>query len=490
MIPKYTREEEQQLSDLAEQYTDILLEKRMELDSIEESDDNDSERFKTVFQEYMDIQNTLLAARRKLLDQFEDARFSVIKDSPEKILGDAHTQATSLINNRYRSYRQLIMSQTDADDREVQGFSGRDLRVDGLHIWLDVDVTTQDIKRTLRRHYEAFKDDPDRLHELDSMIEKIVSQSEHTSSTKGVLGKRFEFSNIDNLEKIFVTYPLELISLHDKVSSEVFKGGFDLDATPVRVIDAEKNRDAVFTLVSIDYSGLDETKISGQSELTEYDKVVLNAIISLYESGFRFVTTNMIYQFTVRNTGAHCSKKQAKEINESVTRLMFTRIIIDASEEAKIDHRIKDPTLDSTVINAKRGTGIINGILVDGIKLLDTSILFDYASQKDQVTRSSVKLLDTSKRKDTRTVILEEILRNRINAMKSPTKKMSNVIRYDSIYEQLRLTAASDGALRKQQFKIRKKIKTALDHYKDLGEIKSYKEKIEKKKAVSVEIRW
>lgn len=487
MIPKYTKDEQRQLDELAEQFNDMLLEKQDEIDTLEASGDKDSERYKTVLDEWLKIENAFLSARRELVDRFEDYRFAEIKDDPDKVFDDARSQSTTLINNRYKSYKRIITNQSDEGGKKISGFNGADLRVDGLQIWLDADTITKAIRQTLRRHYDSFKDDPDRLLELDKIVSEAVSESKYVSATRGILGGTVTFDNVDS---VLVTYPLTLIDTLDKVSNELFKGGFDSDPTPIEVIHAKGKQPAIYTLVSIDRSALDDSKISGLKDLSEFEQEVLNRIISFQEAGTYFVTTNMIYQALTGKKDAHCSKVMAQKINDATTRLMYIPIRIDASEEAKVDTRIKNPVFDAPAINAKRVTVNVNGKMVEGIKLLDTSIIRDYAMQKNQIGRYDFKLLNTDNNKNEETLILEGMLRRRILAIKSGS--LRNKILYDPFYDRLGIAQKmkNDQSLRNKQSSIRQTIKTALDHYKKVGFIKDYTENIEKKKVVSVTIRY
>ena len=189
---------------------------------------------------------------------------------------------------------------------------------------------------------------------------------------------------------------------------------------------------------------------------------------------------------------AHCSQKQAEAISDSITKLMFAHVIIDASDEAKLDKRVSRTKYDSNMINAKRVTISMNGQTVEAIKILDTPILFDYAQQKNQIGRFDVKLLDTPTNKTDETIVLEGYLRRRILSIKG-SSKLSPTILYETIYSQLDLTSSSEGALRKKKLKIRESVKKALDYFKAEGFIKGYVEnahKGEKNRIVSVTIRY
>lgn len=181
--------------------------------------------------------------------------------------------------------------------------------------------------------------------------------------------------------------------------------------------------------------------------------------------------------------GSHCSENQESMINNSITKLMFSHVIIDAKDEAGRDHRVTRTLFDSNAINAKRVSITINGKESKAIKILDTPILFDYARQKNQIGRFNMKLLDTPNNKNEETIILEGYLRRRILAMQNPESKLSTSIKYETVYKQLDISSPdgvirSEVALRKKKLKVRESVKKALDYFKKEGFIKNYSETV------------
>jgi len=451
-----------------------------------------SEAWRKAREEYFALQDEFSNERRKLLSEIERKHFSQLGGDRDLIVADARSQATELITNRYNYYKKIAETGVGDDGQILTGFSARDLRVDGSDIWLDTQEIIDDVKACVRLHYDALKDDPEGRLMIDQAITEVVSKSKFVSSKKGKLGETLTF---DTGISVRATRPTTYITPIDKISNKAFEGAFaDGEETGVAVISRAKSRKTIYTMVTIDISELENVQINGRRELTAFDREVHDAIITLFvEGGNIYITTNMIYQTMTGKSNAHCSAKQAEAISDSITKLMFSHVKIDASDEAKLDKRVTRAKYDSNAINAKRVTISMNGQTVEAIKILDTPILFDYAQQKNQIGRFDVKLLDTPNNKNEETIILEGYLRRRILAIKG-SSKLSPTILYETVYKQLDLSKIkSDSAMRNKTQKIRDSVKKALDYFKKEGFIKGYVEnshKGDKNRKVSVTIRY
>lgn len=451
-----------------------------------------SEEWRQARDEYFNLQDEFSRERQKLLAEIERKHFAQLGGDRDMIVENARSQATELISNRYNYYKKIAETGLSDMGEPLTGFSARDLRVDGAEIWLDTQQIIDDIKACLRLHYEALRDDQEGRDMIDQVIKEVVSKSKYVSSKKGKVG---EMLNFENEISVRATRPTTFITPIDKISNKAFEGAFaNGEETGVAVISRAKSRKTIYTMVSIDISELENVQISGRRELTAFDREVHDAIITLFvEGGNTYITTNMIYQTMTGKQNAHCSSKQAEAISDSITKLMFSHVKIDASAEAKLDKRVTRAKYDSNAINAKRVTISMNGQTVEAIKILDTPILFDYAQQKNQIGRFDVKLLDTPNNKNEETIILEGYLRRRILAIKG-SSKLSPTILYETVYKQLDLSKIkSDSAMRNKTQKIRDSVKKALDYFKKEGFIKGYVENShrgDKNRKVSVTIRY
>jgi hypothetical protein len=145
---------------------------------------------------------------------------------------------------------------------------------------------------------------------------------------------------------------------------------------------------------------------------------------------------------------------------------MRCHIIIDATKEAELyGYKSKDSKYDGMLIVAERATNVeLNGVLTEVIHIFRSPILYNLAAYKNQIGRLDIRLLNTTLKKNEETIILQDYLYRRILSMKG-TPKLSRVILYDTIYDHLKLQAATDGALRKKKKDVRDKVKTILSEW-------------------------
>jgi hypothetical protein len=215
----------------------------------------------------------------------------------------------------------------------------------------------------------------------------------------------------------------------------------------------------ITTLASIDFDNLNGTvQIRGRKELTAYDREVHDSIVSLYiDGGYEYITPQMIYRTMTGNPGAKLSDKQAEAISDSITKCMYSRVIIDASEEAKA-YGFEIFKYDGNLISGERVTATLNGNVLECLHILREPVLYEYANKKNQIGRFDIKLLNTPINKTEEIITLQGYLYRRILSMKG-SSNLSKTIVYETVYNQINVTAASDGALRKKKSKVRGQIK-------------------------------
>ncbi len=144
---------------------------------------------------------------------------------------------------------------------------------------------------------------------------------------------------------------------------------------------------------------------------------------------------------------------------------------------------------ENYLIPAKKVEILINGQRVkDCIFLLDTLPLFAYASQKNQIATVKVKLLDTPLMNTPENIELKAYLLRRILSMSHKKNRMTDIIRYDTIYEYLQVTASTKDSLKHKCKQIRDKVKMLLEFWKKAELIDNYKEEKEGKSFAKVVI--
>lgn len=284
---------------------------------------------------------------------------------------------------------------------------------------------------------------------------------------------KFGISKVDN------------ITFDDERNSAIYDAVNEEDVS-INVGRANSNK-RVETLIYIDFNDAKKSgiTISNEERITPYDREIHNAVASLAAEGNQYISTSMIFQLLSGNTSDErnkMSEETRKRILRSIEKMSATRITVNASAEVKAG-MIAKATYVNYLIPSKRVEIILNGQRVkDCIQLLDSLPLFDYASQKNQIASIDIKMLDAPIQNSPENITLKGYLLRRIMAISNSKYKknnMNNVIRYDTIYQYLKVQASTKDLLNHKRKQIRDKVKKLLDFWKKEKLIKNYKEEKE-----------
>ena len=170
-------------------------------------------------------------------------------------------------------------------------------------------------------------------------------------------------------------------------------------------------------------------EISGEEKLTAYGRIVYDAITTLYIGGENeYMTLKMIFHAMIGNPNKTITPKHVVAINNSITKMMFSKITIDTSQEAEMYKTLFNYKYEEPLLPAERITVKLNGTITVFIHLFRTPPLYDYASRKRQICRIDMSLLDIGLNKNEMTSLLQYYLLRRILAMKRTKNRQSNVI--------------------------------------------------------------
>ncbi len=129
----------------------------------------------------------------------------------------------------------------------------------------------------------------------------------------------------------------------NKVSQKAFNTDVNIafyQDTPIKIAMERKGSvREINTLVAINFdaSGMTEKglTIRGTEKLNQFDRIVLDAVNSLFIEGHnQYITTQMIFHVITGDTDRRITPNYAQEINNSLTKLLSTHIVIKANEEA------------------------------------------------------------------------------------------------------------------------------------------------------------
>lgn len=303
---------------------------------------------------------------------------------------------------------------------------------------------------------------------INSLEKGIISYESMLKS----LNPDLELENLLEIPK--TKYPNEFISPKDKITNMLFNGELSEE---LKALKMERNgsKKELTAKVSIGFDELKEVQLSNRN-ITPYDREVHDAIVSLYIDGKNeYITPLMIYRTMTGNPNGKLTDKIFNDVSEAIERCSRTRVYIDATGEVEgKGYDIKQPIYKENLLYTRSIKGLHNGEMGEWIQIIQPPILYKYASCKNQVARMDIKLLNTPVNKNEETIILQGYLQRRILTMKGSS--LSRNILYETVYKQLNIEAASPGALRKKQTKIRDTIKSILDYWKDEGFIEDYNE--------------
>jgi len=345
----------------------------------------------------------------------------------------------------------------------------------------------------LYKYTDAYFRDHIKIHE-DTLIffESLLKDKKKLKKTFEAYAKKLQQLEEENglPETVINTfYPVNFLAPTDKVSNLAFSNELTGGHIQQLAMERRGSKKQITTLASINFDNLNgSVQIKGRKELTAYDREVHDAIITLYvDGGNEYITPQMIYRVMTGNPDAYLNPKQAEAISDSITKCMYSRLIIDASEEAKA-YGFDSFKYDGSLISGERVTASLNGTVVECLRILRPPVLYEYANKKNQIGRFAIKILNTPINKNEEIITLQGYLYRRILSMKN-NSNLSKTIVYDTVYNQLDIKAASDGALRKKKAKVRSQVKKILDYWKQEQFIAGYVENKRGQVIYSVTIR-
>ena len=375
----------------------------------------------------------------------------------------------------YPDDAELIKNTQELKEMDIRSLYDRQYSADGLR---------ERINDSFSIYLDFLKKaDPNAYADLQAYIENAIEHRDEIEMAED------NEADTAELASIITKYPKSYIAPTDKISSLAFSGELNTQMQQL-AMERRGSKKQITTLVSIDFERLNgAVQINrGRKELTAYDREVHDAIITLYvDGGNEYITPQMIYQAMTGNPKAYLNPKQAEAISNSITKCMYSRVIINADEEAKA-YGFDKFKYDGSLISGERVTATLNGNVLECLHLLRKPILYEYADKKNQIGRFDIKLLNSPINKTEEIITLQGYLYRRILSMKG-SSTLSKTIVYETVYNQIGVEASSDGALRKKKSKVRDQIKSIFDFWKQEGFILGYCENKRKTEIYSVTIR-
>lgn len=273
-------------------------------------------------------------------------------------------------------------------------------------------------------------------------------------------------------------------------------------------------------IVHLDYEKIinSDDVITG-AELSDFDRAVYDAIVTIYVAGNKVFTTADIWHVMSQNPKARLTEKKRDQIAHSmfhISRFWMT-IVTDYSDKLLTWNSLnRNSTFKSESKYYKNLKATYTGRLIDFRvighisfdvtyavddkeviekksiaqvwKILDTPLLYQYAKDKGQISAVPMNLLTTSKKEDKKTSLnrgdhtdeLATFLSREIDTMKKTAKSKqpyNHSILLERIYKIDGIESVQQNAndIKKKKFVTRQKLEKLLTRFKENGMIKGHK---------------
>lgn len=265
-----------------------------------------------------------------------------------------------------------------------------------------------------------------------------------------------------SVKSVTTKSPDDFVSMIDNLTRKAFNNELNGN-TPEEVKTGYK----VKTLAMVN---VNELQPKDDVPFTVTDKKIHSAVASLYDAGNEYITANMIYKVYTGNDEATLPPNQEEEIRRTLAK-MKAWVWLDFTEEAE-SFGYDEGFYEGAIIPYEVVTVKLNGHMRSSYHILEKPIFFRLASNRHQLRNVPIELLDVPNLKKTTEVTnLIHYLIERIAPMRSrkKTKRLKNKILYQTIFDELQITAESESVLNNKKLKIRQDTRAILQHFVNVG---------------------
>lgn len=437
-----------------------------------------SKEWKEARKKYKRLQEEYDEAITAFFQKVEDRQFNALGGDLTKIIEDARSQVDRIIPNKYQYYEKM---------REDGSFRARDVRLQADKSFrLDTTETREDIKRGLKRHYEALAEDPSLVKQLDQYIEAALKMSTFVSDDGELFG---EVPMLRKSDSTLVARPSKYSTTVDKISGLLFANEITkpVDADPeaaYEIVLGGTKKKPVIASASIDYAELLSNKaIQSVPDLESYDYTVHDAIVTHILAGNRIITVDMIYRAMTGkvdgkvNVSDEIFQKIKKSLGKFNGRLFIDFQGTDASGEPITLH-FNEPLLMYSWIETK-----IHGKSVAAIRVpydADPVLLKWARLNGNEIDTRDITLRDIPRLNNgEESATIRDYLYRRIIAMSNGYDRakrrhkpfnMSRKIRFETLYKELGISDPNKD----KKLAIKSKVDRCLKYWEEQKLIVSY----------------
>ncbi|WP_392889961.1 hypothetical protein [Eubacterium limosum] len=314
---------------------------------------------------------------------------------------------------------------------------------------------------------------------LDALLKKeLLQEIGSTAEGKNLLDNNAQLSY---LEEQYI--PDFMINTQGEIA-ELINDPSIMDGKNREVVELLPNNEQqqLSTVISLSFDGLEEDDDEDTFEvighITAYDREVLDAISTLYMSGHREFSANMVYKTMTGIKGdTYVKNETCKSVRESIEKLRKTHLYIKEStlinlgegEDNKIEFGIDE---DATLILVTGKSLYIGGNRVSGYEISQPPIIYKHAKKTHQLRFIPASVLSVKELSNTpENVALRGYLNRKIERARDFNKVINECfIDYEDLYKYLN----KEDAHRRLKFRLREKVKVILDSWIKVEYITSY----------------
>lgn len=230
-------------------------------------------------------------------------------------------------------------------------------------------------------------------------------------------------------------------------------------------------------LISKNKSAVVSVEISMQTSMSldEYDKIIANAVYTLWERGDLIFTEAMVYRvINGLSSTEKVRQKNLDDIKNRLDKMSLIRAKIDATEHARlINKNTKAFVVESYLLPLEhiRFDGF-NAEEIDCYKLIKEPAVLEYSKAVRQVFTVDRMVIDTRSvvRNSPDIAVIRANLIQFIEAVKNKNNNFhGNRLTFKSLFDKINLNMS-----RQVQSKKRQQVEKILDYYCSMGYIKGY----------------
>lgn len=150
--------------------------------------------------------------------------------------------------------------------------------------------------------------------------------------------------------------------------------------------DAQMRTPAPSRKVILDAEGIE---LNTKEGFTEFDRAVLEAIFAQLAAGNQIMTPAMIFRsMTNKGSGTRVSNEMLNEINKSVEKCMYGKVVIPMYNKRKK----KVLQLDSNILSFVRAEYSVSGNLAQAYQIQTVPLLFKYCEENGSLIYSPIEM--------------------------------------------------------------------------------------------------